>query len=464
MTAARAMPYLAAGAAGAGVGLALSAQAPLLRAAPALVGAAAAAAVAANARQTWAIGILLAAAFFPVSLIVGGARVGPPDFAVMLVVVPWLARMAARGRLAIARTPADWAVVVLFVAVAASSFASALSDGPAPPGASARKALQLLSFVALYYFVATAAQTRRTLRWTLVAFLGLSALEAIYALVFQFVPGQLGLPGIWPPYLADRAGLRAMGTVDAAFGHYMAAALILAFAIAGSSLEPQRLRRLAAVAVPILFGGLISSGTRGSLLAAGAGFVAVLAVTSQRRTVLGLAAAIAALVGAAMLIAPAVASPAKLQAAFTMHGSSHLAVRLLSWKLGWQLATAHPWLGLGPGANAVKTVELIGMPSEALRYVEGAMNAYLQAFVEMGFCGLLGLVGFVGAVIGAAIARGARGDGLALGAGAAVFVLAITGLTGPLLIGGIGHLLFALMGLAAAAATADDSAASEGVR
>jgi O-antigen ligase len=396
-----------------------------------------------------------------VSLVVGGARVGPPDLAVLLVVAPWVSTMVARGRLAIGRTPGDWGVAILLVAVVASSLASALSDGPAPLGANVRKALQLLSFVALYYFVAAAARARPTLRWALGAFLALSTVEALYAVAFQYVPGQLGLPGLWPPYLADRAGLRAMGTVDASFGHYMAAALILAFVVASSPREPE-MRRLGAVAVPILSGGLVSSGTRGSLLAAAAGLVIVLTFTSQRRIVLGLVAAIAALIALAAVVAPDVASPARLKAAFTMHGSSYLAVRLLSWKLGWQLGVAHPWLGLGPGVNAISTVELIGRPSEALCYVEGVMNAYLQAFVEMGICGVLGLLGLVGVVIAAAVARGTRGDGLALGTGAAVLVLAITGLTGPLLIGGIGHLLFVLMGLAAAAAR--DSAVREVAR
>lgn len=475
MTAARAMPYLAAGAAGAGIGLALSAQAPVLRAAPALAAVLGGATAVANAGGGWALALLVVAPFFPISFGLPGAVVGPPDVAVALVLVFWAARWITAGRDRMTATAGDWPLVALMLAAVAATVAGALSASEVPPGASLKKTAQLAFFVATYYFAATAARDRKALRFAVAVFLGFSAIEAAYAVLFQFVPGQLGLPGLWPPYLANRASARAMGTVDASFGHYMAAALVVAIAVASQG--QGRLRALAAMAVPVVFAGLVASGTRGSLVAAAAGVALLVAFSPHRRTVAAYLGGLVALAGIAVLAAPAVASPAKLEFLFTSHGASNLAVRLLSWKIGWDLAIAHPWLGMGPGANALTIEGLIGVPAEALRYVEGTMNAYLQAFLEMGVGGLAGLAAFIALVSGAALSRGARGKrpsarqrgarpaagrapaggrppggGTALGLGAAVFVLGVTGLTGPLLMGGIGHLLFALAGLAAAAA------------
>ncbi|HUT74980.1 MAG TPA: O-antigen ligase family protein [Armatimonadota bacterium] len=456
MTAARAMLYLAAGAAGVGVSLALSAQAPLLRAAPALmvIGAAACAAAARGGR--WALALLVVAPFFPIPFHVGAAIVGPPDVAVVLVLLAWGGGMLARGRIVVPRTPGDWALSALVVAALGSTLAVALSPGVVPLAASAKKILQLgVSFVGLYYFVAHAAREPRALRYAVAVFLGVAALEAAYAVLLQFVPAQLGHRGLWPPYLSARASMRAMGTVDAGFGHYMAAAWVLALALAAQGRG--RLRVLAAGATPVLLAGLISSGTRGSAAAAGAGLMMLMLLSGGRRSLLAGVAGLAAAVGVAGLVWPGVAGAEKIAFAFTSHGSSDLAVRLLSWKIGWDLAITHPWLGLGPGANALTIEALLGIPADALRYVEGTMNAYLQAFLESGLLGLAGMIAFIAAISGAALTRGARGHPLALGLGAAVFVLGITGLTGPLLIGGIGHLLFTLAGLAAAAAAEEQA-------
>ena len=458
MTAARAMPYLAAGAAGAGVSFALSAQAPLLRSAPVLIVGVAGAVALAIASRRGALALVMIAPFFPVSFGISGATIGPPDAAVGLVLAVWAWRMIAQHRLAIPRTRGDWPIAALLLACAAAALASALSAGPVPPGTTVKKLLQLVfSFVALYYFVAASAHERESLRFAVAVFLGFSALEALYAVLFQFVPRQMGMSGLWLPYLANRASARAMGTVDASFGHYMAAALLLALGLAAQ--ERGRLGSAARVAAPILFAGLISSGTRGSAIATAAGIAVLVAFSPRRHLVLARVVGLIGLLGATVLVVPQVASPEKLGLLFTSHGGSHIAVRLLSWKIGWGLALAHPWLGMGPGANALTVEALVGVPAEALRYVEGTMNAYLQAFVEMGVVGAAGLLGFICAVSAGAVARGARGNGLALGLGSAVVALGVTGLTGPLLMGGIGHLLFALAGLAAAASASQDQRA-----
>jgi len=450
---ARAMPYLAAGAAGAGVGLAVSAQAPLLRAAPVLAIASVGALGLAFSGGRWALGLLMVAPFFPIPFRAAGAVIGPPDIAVLLVLLGWAGHMLARGRVVVPRTSGDWAIAMLVTATAASALAVALMPGPVPLGASVKKVAQLsLSFVGLYYFAAYAGREPRALRSAVAVFLALSALEAAYAVLLQSLPALMGGTGLWPPYLAARASARAMGTVDAAFGHYMAAALALALAIAMQ--ERGRLRRLAAGAVPVLLAGLISSGTRGSVVAAGAGVVALIIFSRRRRVLLAGVGGSAVAMGLVGLLWPRILAPEGIAFLFTSHGSSSLAVRMLSWRVGWDLAIAHPWLGLGPGANALTVEVLLGLPVEALRYVEGTMNAYLQAFLETGVLGLVALVGFIAVVSGRALLAGARGSSLALGLGAAVLVLGVTGFTGPLLIGGIGHLLFALAGLAAAATPA----------
>jgi O-antigen ligase len=403
----------------------------------------------ASASARSALALLIVATFFPVSFGISGAVIGPPDAAVGLVLAVWVSRMMLERSIVIPRTPGDWTIAALLLAATAATCASALSAGPVPVGASLKKIAQLASFIALYYFVIAQARDRRSLRFAAAIFLGFSALEALYAAFFQFAPGQMGGPGLWPPYLVNRATARAMGTVDASFGHYMAAALVLAISLAAQG--PGRTRTLGAITAPALFAGLIASGTRGSTVAAAVGLALVIAFSSRRRIIFAHLAGLSALLIAAALLTPEIASPAKLQFLFTSHGASQVAVRLLSWKIGWQLALAHPWLGLGPGANALTVETLIGVPAEALRYVEGTMNAYLQAFLEMGVIGGAGLLGFILSVSATAVMRRARSNGLALGLGAAVFTLGVTGLTGPLLMGGIGHLLFALAGLAVAA-------------
>ncbi len=498
MTAARAVLYLAAGAAGAGVGLTMSAQAPLFRAAPAIalpLGGAAALAVAGG---RWALALLVVAPFFPIPFSVSGAVVGPPAIAAILVLLAWVGRMlwsaaacrrlesgsklphsTRRGR---ACSIGQWGISALLLAAIASTCAVALGAGPMTLGGSLKKVAQLaVCFVGPYLFAAEAARDRRALQFAVATFLGFAALEAGYAVLFQFVPGQLGIAGLWPPYLAARAGARAMGTVDASFGHFMAAALVLALAVAAQG--EGRLRALGGVAAPILLAGLISSGTRGSAIAAGVGVVALIALSPRRRVVAAALTGLGALVGLAAVVCPQVASPQRIAAIFTGHGMSAFAVRMLSWSMGWELAVAHPWLGVGPGANALAVEGLLGVPAEALRHVEGSMNAYLQAFLETGVIGLAGMIAFILGVSGRALARGAHcraglvgarhalplpGEGtgprptgchargracpIALGLGAAVLALGVTGMTGPLLMGGIGHLLFVLAGLAVAAA------------
>ena len=450
-TAARAWgrPLAAAAAAGAVAALAAGAL-PVWRLGLGLALAVVVAGAVAASGPLGAAALLILAVYFPQGAAVGGAVISPPDVAVVLVLVAWLPAMAARGRWRVARTAGDapWALMILAACISVA--AGAVRGGEVPLARGLREIGQLLLFAGLYTWAATELAAPGRLRWAAGLFLAVSCAEALYALAFQYAPS---LSSIGASYVQ-----RTTGTADAGFGAFMAAGLVMAVALGGHASPRWRLPARAAV-VCVLLAGVMSTGTRGAAVAAGVGIALVL-IASRRRwvTALTLAAALAALamvafwfpdLGRASRIAYRVGEP------ITSGGIQ----RMIGWRLGLDIAARHPVFGAGPGANAEAFPVLSGAPAFVIDHVEGAFNAYIQALMETGPLGLLGLLAFVVLVVAAAVRAYRRAPktpsatiGFACACGMAA--VAVTGVTGPLIMAGVGHLFFLLAGLAAAGARA----------
>jgi hypothetical protein len=408
---------------------------------------AAGAAVAVASGPIGAATVLIITMYFPRGAFLGGARIGPPDVAVLLVLGFWAAATLLRGRLRLARTPADWAWACMAFAAAISFAAGALRGGEVSPLVGIRELGQLLLFGGLYYWAASELSAPRNLRWAVTIFLAVSCAEAVYALAAQFAPSVAALSSVGS-YVQ-----RATGTADSGFGAYMAGALVVAVALAGQ--VPRRSLPAMLAAVGVLVAGVVSSGTRGATLAAAVGVLLAL-VASRRRWLMVLTLAAAVVMFVAL---PRLAEASRIAYRVGKPVTSGTLQRIVGWRLGLAIAARHPAWGAGPGANAAAFPVLSRAPGFVVERVEGAFSAYVQALMETGPLGLLGLLGFVVIVPGAAFrayrrARGSPSAAIGYACGCGMATVAATGLTGPLIQGGVGHLFFLLAGLTAAGARA----------
>jgi O-antigen ligase len=257
----------------------------------------------------------------------------------------------------------------------------------------------------------------------------------------------------------------------------MAAALVMAVALAGNSAwrapSPKRphrpgeggCRRLWRVGdwslpakagvVLALLAGLASSGTRSSAMAALVG-VALALLASRRRAVVLQVVVVAGLATAVALVAlPRLSQASRIAYRVGQPAAVGAMQRVIGWRLGMMIAARHPVWGAGPGANAAAFPALSRAPAFVVQHVEGAFNAYVQALMETGPLGLVGLVGLVALPVAAALrayrrAPAAPSATITLACACGLAAVAVTGLTGPLIITGVGHLFFLLAGLTVA--------------
>jgi len=151
----------------------------------------------------------------------------------------------------------------------------------------------------------------------------------------------------------------------------------------------------------LLFAALLTTGSRGGVLALTAGLVVLLVLRSSRAAVAGVAALVVAL-----LLIP---NPF-IQRLQTLPQTDNFAfTRLSIWKSAWSMMLDHPWLGIGLGQfEYVSTRYAFPVTTHWAKYTHVAENAhseYLQAGAELGVPGLLVALGIIALLTLAVVRR-----------------------------------------------------------
>lgn len=158
--------------------------------------------------------------------------------------------------------------------------------------------------------------------------------------------------------------------------------------------------------------GFLATQSRGGLLALAAGTIAALVISPRhRRRILAMVA-----IGCVTVGAFAVSHPGALQRITDLGGGT--SGRNDLWRVGWQVFTGHPLVGVGIGNfQVVEAHYVLGAGSiSRIAYLTDVPyfvhNTYLQLLAESGIIGLLGFLLVAGACMRAAWLAAARFDSL----------------------------------------------------
>jgi O-antigen ligase len=158
--------------------------------------------------------------------------------------------------------------------------------------------------------------------------------------------------------------------------------------------------------------GFLATQSRGGLLALAAGTIAALVISPRhRRRILAMVAIVCVTVGAF-----AASHPGALQRITDLGGGT--SGRNDLWRVGWQVFTGHPLVGVGIGNfQVVEAHYVLGAGSiSRIAYLTDVPyfvhNTYLQLLAESGIIGLLGFLLLAGACMRAAWLAAARFDSL----------------------------------------------------
>lgn len=326
-------------------------------------------------------------------------RAGGWSFLLLVAALPWsIAPMSIAAGLCAAltlalwlRRPARWPATPVMWPALAWAVALALSAAFALDRAASLPRLTKALFPLLVPLAATHARLPARGRRAVAVLLGSATLAALYGLVLYALRGAA-----WPD--------RARGAV----GHYMTfgGQLMLWVTLAVAVLALERSRRWRA----------------GALLAALAGGVA-LAATFTRSAWLGLAVALATLLGfarprglpalAAVLALGLVLAPASFReragSAFDPHDSTNLQ-RTYMWQSGLAMFRDHPLTGVGPGG--MKEIYDRYMLPQATERAGHLHSVPVQILASMGLVGIAAFVLLYGSLFACA-GSARRGAGMA---------------------------------------------------
>jgi putative inorganic carbon (HCO3(-)) transporter len=355
-------------------------------------------------RPTWGLYLLIFAVPFgglrEVQL--GPVTVGLLEISLGLVLIAWLAGMAARRSIEIPHPPLTWPFLI-YLGAGLLSLLVTLSLGY-----SLKELLKWGEMLALYLFVVSAVRRdERQLRALVVCILLAGMAEALFGFYqFFFRAGPEGF------LLFDGRFMRAYGTFAQPnpYGGYLGLVLPLAYSLLVGVLAfspgGRPFWRLAPdaffyVVVTIsLAAALAMSMSRGAMLSAAAALAVVSAIRSRRAaaffTLLVFLLAVFLLLGQFQLLPPGVTQRFAGITSFLdipdVRGvevtDENFAVleRLAHWQAAWEMWAEHPWLGVGVG-NYVPVY-----PAYALPYWEDplghAHNYYLNVAAETGLVGL----------------------------------------------------------------------------
>lgn len=342
-------------------------------------------------------------------LSIGGVTIGASELVLAILMVAWLARMAARRQVRCTRSRFTLVVVAYLATLT-------ISVGPARNLVPALKELsKWLEFLLLYLFVASSpSQGER--KGLLAALLAAGTLQGMLG-IYQFTR-QVGPPG----FILFGRYMRAYGTFAQPnpYGGYLGLLLPLAYATvlsdgraAWQALQrhnpwPAALWCLAAVASVIMGVALVMSWSRGALLGLGVGMALVLLALARARLGRGVWLGVAA-IGLLLLLtftpgrlSPSAPTPGGLLSRLTdtlqYAGARDLAdikinddnfaviERAAHWLAAWRMFETHPWLGVGTGQYA-SIYPSVALPrwQDPLGH---AHNYFLQVLAEGGLLGL----------------------------------------------------------------------------
>ncbi len=239
-------------------------------------------------------------------------------------------------------------------------------------------------------------------RLLLGVFLALSSINAAVSL--------LQWKGVFRPYALETVGAReATGALVGNVGYLALALALAAVAALAAALETRRaaVRAVCAAAVLLFLADLVVNQNLTSLTALGAGGAALAIVKGGRRSLLPIAAVVAALLLGVWAFRPARARVAEAVAAARAGDWDRLLTyRFGPWSAAAEMARERPVLGFGPGTFAAEFVphRLKAELSARRRFVNPLVTSSygeahsepLQALAEGGLAGL--------AAIGAAAA------------------------------------------------------------
>ncbi|HEY3267555.1 MAG TPA: O-antigen ligase family protein [Armatimonadota bacterium] len=298
---------------------------------------------------------------------------------------------------------AAWSALVAAFGLNAHGALSTLSD--------------LITWAALCAMCADAAKDSRARTWLIGALMASLAIVGLLAVLHaqQSGPGwrEFGpftTPNLFACYLATVLPLAALVALSPTGARRLAAALPGLQPSESGGRPPRSIGVLASAAFLLGMTALFFTGSKGAVLACGAGLLAgILAGRAWRKTAIlpavGLAAMllIAALAGGRTLLG-------RVESAGTTEAHSSQ-FRVITWKGAARMARAHPVFGVGPGSfGAAFNRYAIG------GWTQAAHNAYLQTAAETGAPGLLLLV----AALGSAAVGLLRRSGASLLAAAAL--------------------------------------------
>lgn len=174
-----------------------------------------------------------------------------------------------------------------------------------------------------------------------------------------------------------------------------------------------RVRR-AWITVPLIFLGVLATGSRGGTLGAGAGLVWLLAIWLRQVGLFTWRRLIAVGLVGVGLVALLLLTPPGREGAGRVFGASHLFMvddRLELWQDSWMLYQQSPWIGIGPGMFATLRETVLG------RENKNAHNEYLTALTEQGPVGLVAILALLGTALGYAWRHSPRNPGAVAGGG-----------------------------------------------
>ena len=278
--------------------------------------------------------------------------------------------VATRRRI---RADASHLIVVLLLAIALVSTAHSLDSTTAM-----QTTIRYASFVLMYWVVTQVVDDHTLLRriaWVLV--------------LSSSVAGFIGLNG----FLSGHHSIVELrGTQANDLGFILATTLPFAFWLLGSR---PILRPFVLVLIGVLSTSLVFTFSRGALLGLAAG--AVWQVVIERRYVrLLLLGALAATL-AAVFVVQSHSSTVSTGFLMKQHvASQNVSTRLQAWNAAANLATAHPFLGIGPGNFRDVYYQATGRPPGSQPQLAVAHNAYLDIAAELGFIALFLFLAYLG--------------------------------------------------------------------
>ena len=311
-----------------------------------------------------------------------------------LLFLSWYAQRlvgSARSSFAVARIPPRLSFCLVALALWSALSVTWAANSGAALTASTSYVLDML----LFPIAMVAVRRREHLVLVLWAFL----IGAIASTAYGFVdPAAIGTGG----YARLTGGLGDANDQAAV----LVAAIPIAVGLAGVSTRAWT-RQLAAVGGVICLVGVLTTLSRGGLVALGVTIVAATVFGGRWRRRAALLLALTALGSAAYFVAIA---PLAARERVTMTSTSG---RLDIWRVGWRMVEAHPLNGVGSGNfqdAAIHYVQGVGALTSAYLIVDVphvAHNVYLELLADLGIPGLLAFLG-VAAFCLAAAGRAAR--------------------------------------------------------